>query len=804
MLHDLRFALRLLAKNPGTTLAAVIALGFGIGLTTAVFNVFNAVLLRPFPHIVDEERVVVISSQQTGTGALYELSQPDFLDLREQSRTLESFATTQGRTMIFTGGDVPERVLGASISVEGFTMLGLQPFRGRSFRPADGEPGAEPVAILGHALWQRRYGGADNVIGRVETINGHRMTIIGVMPPGFAFPFNHELWIPFLHEFKPTERGSHYLPGWARLRPGVTLDEARIEVATIADRLARAHPETNEGKGFTVRLVREEAVEDSRQAMILMLGASLFVLLIACANVANLLLAKAAGRSHEIAIRASLGATRGRITQQILTESLVLAVLGGGFGLLVAVWANSLIGAAVPEEVTPFWLQDDFDWRVFVFAAGIALGSTLFFGIIPALQSSRNTAAGLREGARAVTGGGRTLVLRQGLVVTQLALSAVLLIGAGLFVRSFLKLQSTPPGYDPNGVITFRVGMPPTQFTDKEEIRRFFDALTPRLAEIPGVLAVGSTAMLPGDGNNSNAILIEGRPVPRSIKESDQATSHTVSHGYFAAMRIPLLRGRLFTADDTRDKPPVALIDQRFAERLFPGEDPIGRRVTMDVFGTNENGPQWLTIVGVVGNVPQRLDRAYDRGGIYRASTQIDYNFVSFAVRVEGDPTTYGPNLQQAVLAVRPDIPIYNVQTMRQLHERTYWDRKFFGQIFSAFGLGALFLAALGVYGVMAYSVTQRTPEIGVRMALGASEHNVLRLVGGQGLVLITLGLGIGFVAALGLTRFMAVLLFGLSPNDPPTYFVLTTVLAAVGLLACWLPARRAARINPLEAIRHG
>lgn len=804
MLHDLRFALRLLQKNPGVTLAAVIALGFGIGLTTAIFNIFSAVLLRPFPHIVDEDRVVIVGSQHLSqAGSHDELSQPDFLDLREQSRTLEGLTTTQGRTMIFSGGDVPERVLGASITTEGFDMLGIRPVLGRNFNAADGEPGATPVAILGHALWQRRYGGNEDVIGRIETINGHRVTIVGVMPPGFAFPFNHELWMPFLHEHKPDERASHYLPGWARLRPGVTLEEARAETAAIANRLAQAYPASNEGKGFSLRLVREEAAEDSGQAMVLMLGASLFVLLIACANVANLLLAKSAGRAHEIAVRVSLGATRGRIIRQVLTESLVLGVLGGGFGLLVAVWAGSLIIAAVPEGVMPFWLRFDFDWRVFVFASTAALGSTLFFGIFPALQASRNTATGLREGARAVTGGGRTRVLRQGLVIAQLALSAVLLIGAGLFVRSFLKLQSTPPGYDPNGIITFRVGMPPTQFTDREEIRRFFDALTPRLAEVPGVLAVGSTAMLPGDGNNSNAVLIEGRPMPRSIKDSDQATSHTVSHGYFAAMRIPLLKGRLFTAEDVRDKPPVALIDQRFAERLFPGEDPIGRRVTMDVFGTNENGPQWLTIVGIVGNVPQRLDRAYDRGGIYRAHEQLDYNFVSYAARVEGDPTTYAPALQQAVLQVRPDIPIYNVQTMRQLHERTYWDRKFFGQVFSAFGLGALFLAALGVYGVMAYSVTQRTPEIGVRMALGASEDDVLRLVGRQGLVLIALGLGLGLVAALGLTRFMAVLLFGVSPSDPPTYFVLTAVLASVGLLACWLPARRAARINPLDAIRH-
>jgi putative ABC transport system permease protein len=745
-----------------------------------------------------------VNSQQLGQpDDFYELSQPDFLDLREQSRTLEGFTATQSRTMIFSGGEMPERVLGASITVEGFGMLGIKPIRGRHFTAADGEPGADPVAILSHALWQRSYGGSDDVIGRVETINGSRVTIVGVMPPGFAFPANQEMWTPYLHEHKPTERGSHYLPGWARLRPGATIDDARAELAAIAARLAQAHPTSNDGKTFAVRPVRDEAVQDSGQHLQLMLGAAIFVLLIACANVANLLLAKAAGRHHEIAIRVSLGATRGRVIRQVLTESLALGLIGGAFGLLVAVWANSLILAAIPDAILPFWMKFEFDWTVFAFAAVAALGSTLFFGMFPALQASRNTATELKEGARSVTGSLRTRTLRQGLVVAQVALSAVLLIGAGLFVRSFLKLQSTPPGYDPNGVISFRVGMPPTQFTDKEEIRRFFSELTPRLEEVPGVIAVGSTAMLPGDGNNSNLVLIEGHAVPRNSQEAIKATSHAVSRGYFSAMRIPLLRGRLFTADDTRDTTPVVVIDQRFAERLFPGEEPISRRLTLDVFGNDEGGPVWHTIVGVVGNVPQRLDRAYDRGGLYRAYDQLDYNFVSYAARVQGDPATYGPALQAAVLKVRSDIPIYNVQTMQRLYDNTYWHWKFFGQVFSAFGLGALFLSALGVYGVMAYSVTQRTPEIGVRMALGASERDVLRLVGGQGLMLVTIGLTLGLIAALGLTRFMAVLLFGVSPSDPPTYFTLTTVLALVGLLACWLPARRAARINPLDAIRH-
>jgi len=801
MLQDLRFAVRLLAKSPGLTLAAVLALGFGIGLATAIFNSFSAVLLRPLPHFKDERRLVFLNSTSLNQpDNYYELSLPDFLDLRAQAKSIEGLSTATDKTVIFTGGDLPERVLGSDVSVEAFAMFGVRPWRGRLFTAADSTAGAPPVAILSYALWQRRFGGQDDVIGRVETLNGTATTIVGVLPAGFAFPEQSEIWTPLFYKDDPTERGSHQLPAWARLRDGVSLDEARAEIAGLAARLALEHKDTNANKGIAVRLVRDEATSDTQLMMNLMLGAAIFVLLIACANVANLLLARAAARSHEIAIRVSVGATRGRIVRQVLTESLLLGLLGGTLGLLVGVWANSLLLRAVPSVNIPFWMKFDFDWRVFAFAGGAAVTSSLVFGLFPALQASRSTAAELKEGGRAATGSRHARLMRQGLVVAQVALSAVLLIGAGLFVRSFLKLRSMPPGFDDTGVITFRVGLPLTQFKDKAEVQRFFEQLTSRLAEVPGVTGVGLAGSVPTQGTNNNAFVLEGQAMPKTLADASLTTVRMTSAGYFSALRIPLLKGRAFDATDKRDTTRVAVVDQQFVNRWCNGENPIGRRLSFGVL--NHEAPEWLLIVGVVGDVPNRLNVPYERGSVYTLSSQSEFNFASFLVRVNGDATTFGPALQQAVIAVKPGIPIYNVNTLANIQHTAYWSGRFFGQVFSVFGIGALFLAALGVYGVMAYSVSQRTPEIGVRMALGASPGDVLRLVSRQGLVLVLSGLALGLVAALGLTRLLAGLLVGVSPSDPPTYFVLTLVLGVVGLIACWLPARRATQIDPMIALR--
>ncbi len=802
MLADLRFAARLLLKNPGTTLTAVLALGFGLGLSTTIFNAFSAILLRPMPHVQDESRIVVLRTQSLNQpDNLYELSMPDFLDLRAQSKTLDGGTTYMMRTMILPAGATPLRVLGADISPEAFAMLGVKAHRGRIFTPEDGRADAPSVAILSYGLWQSRFGGRDDVIGRKELMNGAPTLIIGVMPQHFAFPERQEMWTPLRVKYDPQERGSHNYNAFARLRPGVTLDEARTEIAALSARLARAHPVTNENKSIHLRPLREDLTDDVQLLMQLMLGAAISVLLIACANVANLLLARAAGRAHEVAIRVSVGATRGRIIRQVLTECLLLGALAGAFGLLTSLWLNGLFVSAIPSVQLPPWVRFELDWGVFAFATAAAFGSSLVFGLFPALHVSRTTATELKEGTRAATGGQRAQRLRQILVVSQVALSAVLLIVAGLFVRSFLKVNSAPTGYDARGVITFRVGLPPTQFRDPAEVRQFFDALTPELNRVPGVIAAGATTILPTKGNNSNVFFFEGDAVPKTISDAPLTTSVVVSRRYFTAMGIPVVGGRPFADTDTRETPRVCLVDQQFVARWSPDRDPIGRRVRFGLPDADKPDT-WGLIVGVVANAPLNLDQPYERGTVYSLMEQEDVQFVSYAVRVTGDPSTYGPALQRAVQNVKPGIPIYDVQTMRHLAALNQWHRKFFGQVFSAFGVGALFLAALGVYSVMAYSVAQRTPEIGVRMALGASPEDVMRLVGRQGFRLVLAGLVTGVLAALGVAQFLGSLLFRVSPFDPPTYFVLTLVLAVVGLVACWLPARRATRIDPLVALR--
>lgn len=798
MFQDLRFAFRLLVKQPGFTLVAILAIGVGIGQATNTFNSFSTILLKPVPHVVAEDRVVYLTEKHAANPEAHmSFSLPDFADVRAQSTTLEGLTTVMDRTFILGAEDKPARLLGSSITAAGFNMLGVKPHLGRTFGPADEAPDAPRTAILSHRVWMRFYGGRHDIIGTSTRLNGAQHTVIGVLPPGFNFPENSDIWTTFPVETKEPHRGDHSFPVYARMKPGVSLDQVNAELATIAARIATAHADTNDGVTFVARSIREEATEDVALLMKLALGAVIFVLLIACANVANLMLARSATRAHEIAIRFALGATRGRVVRQVLTESLLIGVLGGALGLLIAVWDKAIFLHTVPVEL-PFWMNFDFDWRVFVFATAAAVGSALLFGLFPALQISRATATTMKEGSRSSTGGPRSLRVRQVLVVAQVSLALVLLIGAGLMARSFMKLQAADPGFDPRGVLTFRVGLPPTQFQDKAQNRRFFTDLTRKIETVPGVTAVGAVTQLPGSGISINAFLIEGQPTPKALMEAPMAVSREVTPNYFNTMRVPLLAGRFFTDDDTADKPAVAIVDQAFVDRWFPGQDVVGKRIGLE----NWEEPKWATIVGVVGTVPQKLGAMMPEYGYYRPIAQNDYNFLSYVVRVRGAPETYHAAMQKAVASVMPGIPIYYVESMERVLEKSYWQKKFFGHVFMTYGAVALFLASLGVYGVMAYSVSQRTQEIGMRMALGAQPTDVLRLVTRQGFWLVGLGMGIGLVAALGLTRFMADFLYGVSPSDPPTYFALSLVLAAVGLIACWLPARRATRINPLTAIR--
>jgi putative ABC transport system permease protein len=804
MWNDVRFGARMLVKTPAFTAIAVLALALGIGASTTTFSVVNALLLKPWPYIQDQSRVLYVSeyfpkiSSDHDNGVAY----PDYLDFKQQATTLEGFGTTTIATMILSDGDKPDRYLGAFITADAFFFLGVQPILGRTFRADEDQHGAAPVALLGYEAWKTHFGSDANVVGRVVTINGKRVTIVGVMPRGWRFPEASDLWMPLQVEEKENPRGNFNFACFAKMKPGVTIEQTRAELEAIAARIAADHPQTNTGATVRVRFFREEAVRDSKTLTLLLMGAVLFVHLIACANVANLLLARGASRAREIGIRLALGAGRRVIIRQLLAESLVLGIIGSGLGLVLAVWGIDLVMRAIPVEV-PYWIRFDFDWRVFSFALALGLGSAILFGLFPALQASRpQLVDAIKEGGRSGIGGGKGQRVRNGLVVVEVALALVLLVGAGLTLRSFLKLQATEVGVDPSHILTFRVGLPPTQFK-KEDAGRFFAALMPRMASIPGVESCAATSSLAASGNvGVSALILEGEPEPRQLQNARMAHSLSITPGYLETCHIRLIRGRDFTVGDNKDGQRVVLIDDLGARKWFPNSDPIGHQLALlEKLG---DPPKWATIVGVVHNVIyDRLTERRDFPCVYVAQYQNPDWFMSVMLRTKTDPAAFANLARAAVLAVNTEIPIYKVKAMDQVVLESFWDRRFFGTLFTVFAGLALFLAAIGLYGVMAYSVRQRTQEIGVRMALGAQTGDVLRLVTGHGIRLIVLGLLIGVVFAFFLTKLLQGNLEGVSVHDPLSFGVVSGVLLIVGLLACYLPARTATQLDPVEALRY-
>jgi len=806
MLADFRYALRQLAKSPGFTVIAVLTLALGIGSATTCFSALNALLLRPLPLIQHQDRMLWINEAIPAKDVdRTDICYLDFLDWRKRTQTLAALWVYDTRTVILSGTDEPERVTGAGLSPGAFQAMGVQPILGRNFRIEEDELNAPPVAILGYGLWKRRFGGDRHAIGQVVKINGQPATIIGVMPDGWRYPETADIWLPLRAAGTDPHRGNFNYAGHAMLKPGFTLDQARAEFAAISAALAKEFPATNEGLVAVLRPVREQAAEGTAQLTLLLFGAVTFVFLIACANVSNLLLARASSRTKEIAIRLALGASRGRIVRQLLIESLLLGLLGGVGGQLVAWWGGDLMLAAIPIEL-PFWLRFDADPLVFAFTAGLAVFGAVLFGIFPALQASRpGLVDEIKEGGRTSSGGARGQRLRNALVVTEVALALVLLVGAGLMMRSFLNLNRVAPGFDAHGVFTFRVGFPPAMTEDNDVLRRFFHDLTARLAALPGVESASATSALPGIGAGGfSGILIEGQPEPKSFADTTSALWRTVTPRYFDTLRIPRRSGRLFTDDDDEKHPLVAVVDEAFARKFFPDQNPLGRRFRF-LEKEKPGGPaRWLEIVGVSGSARRWLDRDQPTTTFYTPLAQNPANFMTVALRVRGDPANYAAASRAAVLAVNKDMPIYWAQPFERAIERadTIWIRRFFGWLFAAFAGLALLLASIGIYGVMAYSVAQRTQEIGVRMALGAQARDVIGMVIGQGLRLVALGLAAGFVAAYFTAQLLAGNLYGVSPHDPPTFAAVPALLAFVALLACYLPSRRATRIDPIVALR--
>ncbi len=802
MLSDLRFAARQLVKSPGFTLIAVIALALGVATATTMFTFYDALLVRPIPFIADENTLLTLRSYDVSNPqADYDNSIPDFNDIRATSQTLASVLTVMPRTYIFGPEDRPLRALGGWITVDAFQTLGVKPELGRLFHPGESKPDAPQVAILSYALWKKSFGGTPDILGQVITFNSAPVTIVGVMPEGFGFPRVYELWQPFPENQYADEaaRDSHGWPAFARLKPGVTRDEAQAELDTIAARLEKAHPKTNTGQRFRAQLFHEEAIKDKKLSLHFMMGAVIAILLIACGNVANLLLARGTARCREIAIRAALGAGRGRLVFQMLTESLLLGLCGGVAGVLLAFWQIDFVLSFMPVDI-PFWMRFDLDWRVLGFALAITIGSSLLFGLFPALHISQpDLTHELKDGARGGTAGSHSQRFRAYLVVAQLAITLILLVVAGLMTRSFLHLQNTDPGMDLNNVFTFRTGIPPTIEKDEKVALKFFESATKHLAAIPGVESVAFISYLPGNPDAYNfGFNIDGRPENKPGHRYN-ALYRTASPSIFATLRIPLIRGRYLDEHD-RDENPVVVVSDSFAKKYFSHEEAIGRRLVLEDPKTETK--HYAIIVGIVGDIMQHPESQDPEPSVWCSLAQKPDSFLNCVMRVKGDPASYQRAAEDAVIAARPGIPIYYPLPLTKVVGDAMWSQRFAGGLFLCFGGIALFLASLGIYGVTAYSVSQRTQEIGVRMALGAEPIAVVLMVLKQGLLLIGLGLALGFIGAWFVAQLLASQLHGIEPHDPPTFACVPLLLALVALAACWFPSRRATRVDPNTALR--
>ena len=803
LLQDLRYGTRSLLKTPGLALTAVAALALGIGANTAIFSVVDAVLLRPMPYARPEHLLMLWQNDTNRSVPREWVSPANFLDWKRDTRTFESLAAFRDRSYDLTGSAEPERIDGQWVSASLFPTLGVKPLYGRVFLEEEDRPGAAQVAVLSHRLWQRRFGSDPGIVGKPITLNGQSVTVVGIMPPGFRFPgSDDELWMPLAFDDQMAGlRHSLMLRVVGRLAPGATVAQARAEMDTIGGRLEKAYPDANTGMGITLIPLQEEMVGEVRTALLILLGAVAFVLLIACANVANLLLSRAAARHKEMAIRASLGAGRARLLRQLLTESVMLSLVGGVLGALLALWGVDLLQLSIPADV-PRFRPIVVDARVLLFTLGVSVLTGLLFGVLPALDSSRlDLNEALRDGTRGTPGRARGRA-RDLLVVGEIGVAFVLLIGAGLLIRSFGRIRELDPGFRTDRVLTLRMGIPRAKYGELPKRMAFYRQLLDRVGALPGVRSSGLISFLPLTfTGGSYSYTIEGRP-PAPSGQEPFAVYRLVSSDLLRSLGVPLRRGRGFTEQDDEKAPRVAIISESLARRDFPGEDPIGRRIALGVGGPED---ELLLIVGIAGDVRHfELDRD-PRPALYVPYAQESEFWLAphdLVVRAQADPLALAAAVREAIRSIDPEQTVSNVRTMEAVMSEAVARRRFSTLLLGAFAGVAVLLAALGTYGVIAHSVARRTQEIGIRMALGARPIDVLRMVLGQGTRLAILGAVLGVVCALALTRLMGSLLFGVSPTDPMTFFLTALVLPAIAVLASFVPARRATRVDPMIALR--
>jgi len=813
--QDIRYGARLLLKSPGFTLIAVLTLALGIGANTAIFSVVNFVLLRPLPYANSDQLVMIWERNLKKGWSESPTSSANFVDFRTSARNLEvaAFTDTNGNFNL-TGGDQPERVAGLRVSANLFPLLGVNPGRGRLFLPQEDQPGSGHVLILSYGLWQRTFAANANLINQTIQLNSQSYTVVGIMPPDFNFPpafsamvgsseesvTNADLWVPLTTDDIPLVRDRRDLKMMGRLKPGVTAAQAQADLNAIASRLDREFPDVNGGIETHVIPLREQVTGDIRLALFVLMAAVALVLLIACANVANLLLAKATGRQKEIAIRTALGATRLRILRQLLTESVLLGLLGGLLGLLFAVIGAKTLIAFVTTNI-PKLKDFTFDATVLLFTLLIALVTSLFFGLAPAIDASKpNLNEALKEGGRSSSGSASRQRLRDFLVIAEVALAVILVTASGLMFRSFLRLQGVNPGFNPKNLITLEVELPDAKYHAAQQQQNFQQQLLQRLPTIPGVQSAAAVDNVPFGVNAFNtSFMIEGRPVP-AVTERPRAFYRVISPNYFRTMGIPFHRGNEFTDRDSVEMPGLAIINETAARKYWPGEDPIGRKIKR---GRPESKNPWVTIVGIAGSASQLSLREESQPEIYVPYLQNTTPNFSLVVRTTSDPKTITGAIRKEVWTADKDLPVSNMKLMDELISNSTAQPRFYVILLTVFAALALILAGCRSYGVMAYSVTLRTRDIGIRMALGAQPMDIFKHVIGHALMLASIGLVIGLILAGTSTLVMKSLLFGISTADPLTLIVTALILLAVALLASYLPARKATKVDPMVALRY-